>query len=179
MSRIRDYAEGFVRTINFSPIIEGGTQQVDEFLLSAECAIGRELILGSSYREIIRRYCKYLSLGSEDIPIALVGQIPHVECDHDPKELLCRGFPLAGGSHSRPLAVSRRASMRLSRSPLVIASCRAWFTASALRVENGFFLPGGVGLGGRGISSTSSSVWSGVGFASPQWGCICCLWVSW
>jgi hypothetical protein len=53
---------------------------------------------------IRRRYCKYLSLGSEDIqseylPKYFVGQIPHVERDHDPKELLSKGFPLARGSH--------------------------------------------------------------------------------
>jgi hypothetical protein len=51
-----------------------------------------------------------------------------------------------------------------------MASCRAWFAASALSVEKGFCLPVAVGLGGRGITTTSSSVGSGVGFASPQCG---------
>ena len=90
------------------------------------------------------------------------------------KNFLARVFPLPDGAtgYSRPLAVSRRASMRSHLLVPVIASCRAWFTASVLRVENGFFLPVAVGLGGRGISSSVCS-------ASPQWGCVCCLWVSW
>jgi hypothetical protein len=177
------FCPGFREGDDFTPIIECGTQQVDKFLLSPKGAIGRELILGGSYREIImirRRYSKYLSLGSEDIrmvsqseyfPKHSSAKYPTWSVTTTRKNFLARDFPLPeGATADRWLWAGEPACARtcVSRSPFVMASCRAWFAASALSVEKGFCLPVAVGLGGRGITTTSSSVGSGVGFASPH-----------
>jgi hypothetical protein len=179
--RCYKFRPGFRKGDDFTPIVECGTQQVDEFLLSPKGAIRRELVLGGSYREITmirRRYRKYLSLASEDIrmvsqseyfPKHSSAKYPTWRVTTTRKNFFARVFPLPeGATADRWLWAGEPACARtcLSRSPFVIAICRAWFTTSALSDEKGFFLPVAVGLGGRGISNTSSSV--GVGFASPH-----------
>jgi hypothetical protein len=109
---------------------------------------------------IRRRYRKYLSLASEDIrmvsqseyfPKHSSAKYPTWRVTTTRKNFFARVFPLPeGATADRWLWAGEPACARtcLSRSPFVIAICRAWFTTSALSDEKGFFLPVAVGLGG-------------------------------